>query len=197
MIKQTQGVKVLTSESHGQVKELLLVLTKGREEFTVVDLIRSLLRDADRDIDVEDIASLIIKKEEKKKPGAKPTKVEPLSSRLELFKLLLQDFVKENKPEEVSKIVEDGCGVTITRDQQTKIAQRRAELAGDPSAQKAKQKGSVKVADHKSMDMYGAYGDGGGEGWGGGGGTRGDDYDFVSSSPASVGCVFGRRVCVW
>jgi hypothetical protein len=31
-----------------QVKELLLVLTKGRTDFTVIDLARMLLRDADK-----------------------------------------------------------------------------------------------------------------------------------------------------
>lgn len=31
-----------------QVKELLLVLTKGRDDFTVIDLMRGLLRDAEK-----------------------------------------------------------------------------------------------------------------------------------------------------
>ena len=61
--------------------------------------------------------------------------------------------------------------------QTSKIAARRAEMAGDPALQKAK--GVARVADHKSGEMYEAFGSGGGEGWGGGGGTRGDDYDFM------------------
>mmetsp|Transcript_18547 Transcript_18547/g.45540 ORF Transcript_18547/g.45540 Transcript_18547/m.45540 type:complete len:254 (-) Transcript_18547:229-990(-) len=178
LLRKLIGETTKTLEA-AQVKELLLVLTKGRTDFTVVDLIRSLLRDADKDIEPEEIAKLLVKKEEKKKPGPKDKKIEALTPRAELFKLLLQDFVKDMKPEECGKIVEDGCGVTLTRDQQGKIAQRRADLAGDPAA-KTKQKGSARVADHKSMDMYGAYGTGEeGEGWGGGGGTRGDDYDFM------------------
>ena len=64
------------------------------------------------------------------------------------------------------------------RDQQGKIASKRAELQGDPSA-KGPGKGSTRVAEHKSLAMYDAFGSGGGEGWGGGGGTRGDDYDFM------------------
>ncbi len=77
-----------------------------------------------------------------------------VSARAELFKLLLQDYVKDMKPEEVGRIVEDGCGVTLTRDQQQKIAQMRAELTGDPSASKDKAKpATARVADHKSMAM--------------------------------------------
>jgi len=61
---------------------------------------------------------------------------------------------------------------------------RRARLTeggrgqGDPNA-KMPGKGSTRVAEHKSLAMYDAFGSGGGEGWGGGGGTRGDDYDFM------------------
>lgn len=51
--------------------------------------------------------------------------------------------------------------------------------AGDPAANKGAGKGTARVADHKSGEMYEAFGSGGGEGWGGGGGTRGDDYDFM------------------
>jgi hypothetical protein len=110
------------------------------------------------------------------------------------------------------QIVEEGCGVVLTREQQSKVAYcafvkcgsacacarsqqcvsnhkeharmhvqvaaKRAELQGDPNA-KTTSKGTGRVADHKSLDMYGAFGSGGGEGWGGGGGTRGDDYDFM------------------
>ena len=45
--------------------------------------------------------------------------------------------------------------------------------------QKQKKQGNARVAEHKSLAMYDAFGSGGGEGWGGGGGTRGDDYDFM------------------
>ena len=64
------------------------------------------------------------------------------------------------------------------RDQQDKIKAKRAELQGDPNAKGGKA-GNTRVAEHKSLAMYDAFGSGGGEGWGGGGGTRGDDYDFM------------------
>ena len=68
---------------------------------------------------------------------------------------------------------DQGCGLTLTREQQGKvgllllsllpshahtpslqIAHKKAELQGDPSAQKQAGKGSARVADHKSMSMY-------------------------------------------
>ncbi|KAJ1475060.1 hypothetical protein T484DRAFT_1829844, partial [Baffinella frigidus] len=89
----------------------------------------------------------------------------------------------------------EAAALVLTRDQQSKIATKRAEMQGDPSLQKASlaaAKGSTRggggAADHKSMDMYGAFGSGGGENWGvgavssgggedwgGGGGGRGDE----------------------
>ena len=36
-------------------------MTKGRKDFTVIDLVRFLMRDADKDIDVEDIEVLMQK----------------------------------------------------------------------------------------------------------------------------------------
>ena len=164
-----------------QCKELLLVLTKGRSDFTVVDLVRFLLRDADKDIAVEDIDILMQKTTvDKAKAGAGPKGKDakaPLTSRQMLLKLLLHDFVRDTKPEEMGRIIEEGCGVILTRDQQGKIATKRAELQGDPNSKM--QKGSTRVGEHKSLAMYDAFGEGGGEGWGGGGGTRGDDFDFM------------------
>lgn len=163
-----------------QCKELLLVLTKGRTDFTVIDLVRFLLRDADTDIAVEDIEVLMqktsvdtAKKPQKGKEQAK------LTARQMLLKLLLHDFVRDTKPEDMGRIIEEGCGVILTRDQQGKIATKRAELQGDPNQSKGPSKGNARVAEHKSLAMYDAFGSGGGEGWGGGGGTRGDDYDFM------------------
>ena len=40
------------------------------------------------------------------------------------------------------------------------VAAKRAELQGDPNA-KTTSKGTGRVADHKSLDMYGAFGSGG------------------------------------
>eukprot|EP00802_Teleaulax_amphioxeia_P006972 Tamp_06978.p2 GENE.Tamp_06978~~Tamp_06978.p2 ORF type:complete len:398 (+),score=145.30 Tamp_06978:469-1662(+) len=163
-----------------QCKELLLVLTKGRTDFTVVDLVRFLLRDADKDIAVEDIEALMQKTsvDDKKKPAKGKDSKQPLTSRQMLLKLLLHDFVRDTKPEDMGRIIEEGCGVILTRDQQGKIATKRAELQGDPNS-KVVGKGNTRVAEHKSLAMYDAFGSGGGEGWGGGGGTRGDDYDFM------------------
>ena len=76
------------------------------------------------------------------------------------------------------------CGVSAGM---CKIATKGVELicmyvcnvqTGDPN-QKGPGKGNARVAEHKSLAMYDAFGAGGGEGWGGGGGTRGDDYDFM------------------
>lgn len=160
-------------------KELLLVLTKGRTDFTVVDLVRFLLRDADKDVDAEEIEKLMEKTSaDAKKKAPKGKEQAKLTSRQMLLKLLLHDFVRDTKPEEMGRIIEEGCGVVLTRDQQSKIATKRAELQGDPNA-KLPGKGSTRVAEHKSLAMYDAFGSGGGEGWGGGGGTRGDDYDFM------------------
>ncbi|EKX51534.1 hypothetical protein GUITHDRAFT_161553 [Guillardia theta CCMP2712] len=168
-----------------QVKELMLVLTKGREDFNVADLLRYLIRDADKDLseaDIEDMLNKELKIEEKalasKSRSKAPEKVK-LTARQLLMKVLLHDLVRDCKPEEVLRIIEEGCGLTLTREQQGKIAHKKAELQGDPSAQKQAGKGSARVADHKSMSMYDAFGTGGGEDWGGGGGTRGDDYDFM------------------
>lgn len=161
-------------------KELLLVLTKGRTDFTVIDLVRFLLRDADKDISEEDIEALMQKTSvDVKKAVPKGKEVAKLTSRQMLLKLLLHDFVRDTKPEEMGRIIEEGCGVVLTRDQQSNIAKKRAELQGDPNVNKAVGKGSTRVAEHKSLTMYDAFGAGGGEGWGGGGGTRGDDYDFM------------------
>lgn len=160
-------------------KELLLVLTKGRTDFTVIDLVRFLLRDADKDVEVEDVEALMQKTSvDTKKKVPKGKEAAKLTARQMLLKLLLHDFVKDTKPELIGQIVEEGCGVVLTREQQSKVAAKRAELQGDPNAKTAS-KGTGRVADHKSLDMYGAFGSGGGEGWGGGGGTRGDDYDFM------------------
>jgi hypothetical protein len=91
-----------------QTKELLLVLTKGKDGFNVVDLIRSLLRDADKDISPEDIAREIAKegKEEKAKPG-KGKELAKLTSRQELIKLLLHDLVKDTAAEVVARIISE------------------------------------------------------------------------------------------
>ena len=62
--------------------------------------------------------------------------------------------------------------MTLTKDQETKISAKRRELTGDAKKGDVK---STRPSDHKSMDMYGAFGTGGGEEWGGGGGTRGDE----------------------
>ena len=51
-----------------------------------------------------------------------------------LLKLLLHDFVRDTKPEDMGRIIEEGCGVILTRDQQGKIATKRAELQGDPNS---------------------------------------------------------------
>ena len=51
-----------------------------------------------------------------------------------LLKLLLHDFVRDTKPEDMGRIIEEGCGVVLTRDQQSKIATKRAELQGDPNS---------------------------------------------------------------
>jgi len=163
-----------------ECKELLLVLTKGRSDFTVVDLVRLLLRDADNDVDVEEMEALMLKTSaDDKKKAAKGKEVAKLTARQMLLKLLLHDFVRDTKPEEMGRIIEEGCGVILTRDQQSKIAAKRAELQGDPNQGKGAGKGNTRVAEHKSLAMYDAFGAGGGEGWGGGGGTRGDDYDFM------------------
>jgi hypothetical protein len=92
----------------GQTKELLLVLTKGKDGFNVVDLIRSLLRDADKDISPEDIAKEVAKeaKEEKAKP-AKGKELAKLTSRQELLKLLLHDLVKDTGSEVVARIISE------------------------------------------------------------------------------------------
>eukprot|EP00961_Rhodomonas_salina_P037517 504203-Rhodomonas_salina.1 len=83
-------------------------------------------------------------------------------------------MVKELKSEDAGRIIEEGCGVVLTRDQVAKISAKRAELNNDPNANN--KKGAARVADHKSMAMYDAFGAGGGDDWGGGGGTRGDEY---------------------
>jgi hypothetical protein len=64
--------------------------------------------------------------------------------------------------------------VTLTKDQEKQVHKKRQDLTGDPNAKKTEQK-AVRPSDHKSMDMYEAFGKGGGEEWGGGGGTRGDE----------------------
>ena len=100
----------------GQTKELLLVLTKGKDGFNVVDLIRSLLRDADKDISPEDIAREIAKeaKEEKAKP-AKGKELAKLTSRQELLKLLLHDLVKDTGSEVVARIISEVCLVLYSQ----------------------------------------------------------------------------------
>ena len=184
----TKNVDVL------QTKELLLVLTKGKDGFNVVDLIRSLLRDADKDISPEDIAKEVAKegKEEKAKPQ-KGKELAKLTSRQELLKLLLHDLVKDTGSEVVARIISEvwqpvyccvfvynnfcnfqGCGVTLTKDQEKQVHKKRQDLTGDPNSKKAEQK-VVRPSDHKSMEMYDAFGKGGGDDWGGGGGTRGDE----------------------
>eukprot|EP00284_Hemiselmis_tepida_P015032 CAMPEP_0174926720 /NCGR_PEP_ID=MMETSP1355-20121228/13965_1 /TAXON_ID=464990 /ORGANISM="Hemiselmis tepida, Strain CCMP443" /LENGTH=333 /DNA_ID=CAMNT_0016172777 /DNA_START=46 /DNA_END=1044 /DNA_ORIENTATION=+ len=144
-----------------QAKELLLVLTK-RDDFTVLDLVRSLFRDADRDITTDDITSLLLKVKvaaSKPKPGQKAKEPEVKSSRVELLKLVMQDFVRDMKPEDMGKVVEEGCGITLTRDQTSKIATRRAEMAGDPAAQKNSKTQVRGGGDHKA-GMFDAYGTG-------------------------------------
>jgi hypothetical protein len=168
-----------------EAKELLLVLTKGRKDFTALDLVRSLMREADSSLTAEEIADIFAKESGKdaaaaKKPLKRGEKEKAkLTARQELIKLILQDFIQDTKPETVGRVIEEGCGLVLTREQQGKIATKRAEMQGDPSLQKTAGKGTARVADHKSLDMYGAFGSGGGEGWGGGGGTRGDDIDFM------------------
>mmetsp|Transcript_44671 Transcript_44671/g.69909 ORF Transcript_44671/g.69909 Transcript_44671/m.69909 type:complete len:360 (+) Transcript_44671:1-1080(+) len=166
-----------------QAKELMLVLTKGKEDFTVVDLVRGLFRDADKDISAEDISKMLNSEGGAKKAAA-PKKGQKeavkLTSRQELLKLIIHDFVVEMRAEDFGRIVEEGCGIVLTRDQQQKIVAAKRELTGDPNAPgKQAGKGTARVADHKSMSMYEAFGSGGGDDWGGGGGTRGDDYDFM------------------
>eukprot|EP00286_Rhodomonas_abbreviata_P011689 CAMPEP_0181318862 /NCGR_PEP_ID=MMETSP1101-20121128/17238_1 /TAXON_ID=46948 /ORGANISM="Rhodomonas abbreviata, Strain Caron Lab Isolate" /LENGTH=358 /DNA_ID=CAMNT_0023426371 /DNA_START=23 /DNA_END=1099 /DNA_ORIENTATION=+ len=163
-----------------KVKELMLVFTKGREDFTVVDLVRWLLRDVDQSMSPEEVLAAFgtaAPETAKKGPKGKVKEVAKLTPRQELIKVLLHDMVKELKSEDAGRIIEEGCGVVLTNDQTKKIAAKRAELTNDPNANKAK--GSARVADHKSMAMYDAFGTGGGEDWGGGGGTRGDDVDFM------------------
>ena len=36
---------------------------------------------------------------------------------MELLKLLMQDFVKDMKPDDMGKVIEEGAGITLTRDQ--------------------------------------------------------------------------------
>eukprot|EP00961_Rhodomonas_salina_P116664 1570142-Rhodomonas_salina.1 len=63
----------LTGMEVDKVKELMLVFTKGREDFTVVDLVRYLLRDVDRSMTPDEVLAIFgsEKKEEAKKPGPK------------------------------------------------------------------------------------------------------------------------------
>merc|ERR1719199_1372589 len=44
-----------------EAKELLLVLTKGRKDFTALDLVRSLMREADSSLTAEEIADIFTK----------------------------------------------------------------------------------------------------------------------------------------
>mmetsp|Transcript_103480 Transcript_103480/g.166833 ORF Transcript_103480/g.166833 Transcript_103480/m.166833 type:complete len:289 (+) Transcript_103480:918-1784(+) len=161
-------------------KELLLVLTKGRSDFTVVDLVRLLLRDADKDVDADEIEALMqITSVDAKKKVPKGKEVAKLTARQMLLKLLLADFVRDTKPEDMGRIIEEACGVILTRDQQKNIATKRAEIQGDPNAKVPSGRGNGRVAEHSSLAMYDAFGSGGGEAWGGGGGTRGDEDDFM------------------
>ena len=110
-----------------------------------------------------------------------------------MLKLLLHDLVKDTGSEVVARIISEvwqpvyccvvvfnnygnfqGCGVTLTKDQEKQVHKKRQDLTGDPNSKKAEQK-VVRPSDHKSMEMYDAFGKGGGDEWGGGGGTRGDE----------------------
>jgi hypothetical protein len=97
----------------GQTKELLLVLTKGKDDFNVVDLIRSLLRDADKDIQPEEIAKEMGVEKVKAVKGKELAK---LTSRQELLKLLLHDIVKDTGAEVVARIISE---VTIPAPKKT------------------------------------------------------------------------------
>jgi len=105
------------------------VLTKGRSDFTVVDLVRLLLRDADKDVDADEIEALMqITSVDAKKKVPKGKEVAKLTARQMLLKLLLADFVRDTKPEDMGRIIEEACGVILTRDQQKNIATKRAEI---------------------------------------------------------------------
>ena len=105
------------------------MLTKGRSDFTVVDLVRLLLRDADKDVDADEIEALMqITSVDAKKKVPKGKEVAKLTARQMLLKLLLADFVRDTKPEDMGRIIEEACGVILTRDQQKNIATKRAEI---------------------------------------------------------------------
>ena len=63
-----------------EAKELLLVLTKGRKDFTALDLVRSLMREADSSLTAEEMQMMLGEEESDMKKILRA--VEDISERL-------------------------------------------------------------------------------------------------------------------